>query len=303
MKRADIKTSFSCNNHCRFCVQGNKRELYRDRTTAAVKKILRQAREDCDEVVFTGGEVTLRQDALEVVSFARELNFRNIQIQSNGRMFYYPGFCDKIVAAGATEFALALHGHTAQLHDYLVGSKGGFKQTTSGIANLKKMGQKVIMNTVVTKPNYRYLPEVAKLLLGLGVEQFQFAFVHALGTAKENFAAIVPRMSAVEPYIKKGLDIGIKSGARVMTEAIPYCFMRGYEGYIAENIMPRTEVYDAHAVVKDFTKLRREKGKARGPLCKSCRYYGICEGPWKEYPQRYGWKEFCPVKNKEGVGR
>jgi tRNA A37 methylthiotransferase MiaB len=26
MKRADVKIGFGCNNHCQFCVQGDKKE-------------------------------------------------------------------------------------------------------------------------------------------------------------------------------------------------------------------------------------------------------------------------------------
>ncbi len=296
MKRVDIKVSFSCNNYCKFCAQGNKRDIHRDLATGEVKKILRQARIDCDDVVFTGGEVTLRKDILKLISYAKELKFKNIQLQTNGRMFYYFEFCKRTVSAGANEFALALHGHTPQLHDYLTGSEGSFEQTTAGINNLKSLEQRVITNTVVTKPNYRHLPEIARLLVKLRVDQFQLAFVHAMGTASKNFESIVPRMALVEPYVKKGLEVGIKSGVKVMTEAIPYCFMHGFEEYIAENIIPGTKIYDANLIIKDFTKIRQQEGKAKDPLCKTCRYYNVCEGPWKEYPKKFGWEEFCPVK-------
>lgn len=295
MKRVDIKISFSCNNCCKFCAQGNKRDMHKDLPTGAVKKILRQARIDCEEVVFTGGEVTVRKDILKLISYAKELKFKNIQLQTNGRMFCYLEFCKKTVSAGSNEFALALHGHTQELHDYLTGSQGSFKQTTLGIANLKNLGQRVITNTVITKLNYRHLPEIAQLLAQLKVDQFQFAFVHPMGTAGENFKSIVPRMALVEPYVKKGLGVGIKAGIKVMTEAIPYCFMAGYEKYIAERIIPSTKIYDANQIFNDYTKIRQEEGKAKGVFCKTCRYYNVCEGPWREYPQKYGWKEFVPV--------
>ncbi len=151
-------------------------------------------------------------------------------------------------------------------------------------------------NTVITKLNYRHLPEIAQLLARLKVDQFQLAFVHPMGTAGDNFKSIVSRMALVEPYVKKGLRAGIKAGIKVMTEAIPYCFMAGYEEYIAERNIPHTKIYDANLIINNFTKIRQKEGKAKGPLCKTCRYYNVCEGPWKEYPQKYGWREFCPVK-------
>ncbi len=294
MKRADIKTGFNCNNHCRFCVQGNKRVLYGDKSTVEIKKALQEARNDCDSVVFTGGEPTVRKDIIDLVRYAKSLEFETIQIQSNGRMFCYEKFCTAIIIAGANEFSPAIHGHIAQLHDFLTASKGSFKQSITGIKNLKKRGQKVITNTVITKSNYRHLPEIARLLSYLKVDQYQFAFAHALGTAGENFESIIPRMSMIMPYVKEGLDIGIVAGKKVMTEAIPYCLMQGYEEYIAEKIIPDTKIYDYDRIIDDFTEIRRKEGKLKGPKCKQCKHFQYCEGPWREYPEKFGWTEFVP---------
>jgi AhpD family alkylhydroperoxidase len=293
MKKADIKVGFSCNNNCKFCVQAHKRNLG-DRNTEEIKKILREAAKDCEIVVFTGGEPTIRPDIIELIEYAKNLKFKIIQIQSNGRMFAYKDFCRKMIKAGANEFALALHGHIPQLHDYLTSSKGAFEQTVLGIKNLKELRQRVLMNTVITKSNYRHLPEIAKLFINLKVDQYQFAFVHPLGNAWENFDSIVPRISLVEPYVKKGLELGIRAKIKVMVEAIPYCFMKGYENYIAENIMPKMKIFEKDSIVENFEKSRREEGKAKGPKCSMCIYNEICEGPWKEYPERFGWGEFQP---------
>jgi len=295
MRRADVKVGFSCNNLCKFCVQGDKRYRYGNKTFEQVKKELRDARKSCGSVVFTGGEPTLRKDLIKLVIFARELGFKPIQIQTNGRMFAYKRYCEQLIGAGANEFSPAVHGHTAELHDYLTGAKGSFFQTTMGIKNLRSLGQKILVNSVVTKINYKYLPEIAELLVKLGVNQYQFAFVHALGTAGKNFYSIVPRKTKVMPYIKKGLDIGIKAGVVVMTEAIPYCFMKGHEDCIAERIIPQGPIYDWNRITEDYYKVRITSGKSKGGSCKKCKANSICEGPWKEYPEHYGWDEFKPI--------
>ncbi len=295
-KRVDVKVGFSCNNRCLFCVQGRKRYEIGDFTTEEVFKKLEESRKIADSIVFTGGESTIRKDFFKLVQYAKSLNFRIIQIQTNGRMFAYKKFCEEAIKAGANEFSPALHGHIAPLHDFLTRSRGSFEQTTTAIKNLKSLGQYVLTNTVITKSNYRHLPEIASLLVKLGVDQYQFAFVHPVGTAFEYFERVVPRMKLIEPYVKKGLDIGIKAGKRVMTEAIPYCIMKGYEDYIAEKIIPATTIYDANFVVENYTEFRLKEGKKKGPLCKKCRYFEICEGPWREYPERYGFDEFVPVR-------
>ncbi|MFT4304445.1 MAG: radical SAM protein [Candidatus Woesearchaeota archaeon] len=294
MKRLDIKTGFICNNNCIFCVQADNKYTG-NRSNQAIKKDLIESRKRCEGVVFTGGEVTIRTDFLELVKFANDLGYRSIQIQSNGRMFSSLEFCKKTILAGATEFSPSLHGYCEKQHDLLVNASGSFNQVMKGIKNLKSLGCKVITNTVVVKQNYKDIPKIAKLLVQLGVNQFQFAFVHAMGNAWKNKESVVPKMSIVSPYIKKGLQIGIDAGKMVMVEAIPYCMMQGYENYIAEKFMPETEIRGKKIQnTNDFGFQRKVQGKTKFSQCKKCRYNSICEGVWHDYADIYGGKEFVP---------
>lgn len=293
MKRVDIKIGFQCNNLCQFCVQGDKRYKFKNKTLEQIKEALNQAKKQGGEgVVFTGGEPCLHPDILQAIQHAKNLGFSSIQLQTNGRMLAYLDFCKKLIKAGINEFSPALHGSTPEIHDKLTNSSGAWEQVVQGIKNLKSLGQYVLTNTVINSLNYKDLPNIAKLLVNLGVDQFQFAFVHILGTADKNKDWIVPRKSDVMPYVKQGLDIGIKAGKSVMTEAIPYCLMQGYEEYIAEKIMPETKVVDAEGVIESYADYRWNEGKAKREECKKCKFYNVCEGPWKEYPEIYGWEEF-----------
>lgn len=297
MKRIDIKIGFLCNNWCKFCVQADKREMRNNKTQHEIKIILKEVSKDYDEVVFTGGEPTLRKDIFELVGIAKSLGFKQIQIQTNGRLFAYIDFCKSLIRAGANEFAIAIHGPNAKIHDFLTSSPGGFRQTVQGVKNLKGLGQRVFTNTVISTYNYKFLPKIAQNLVDLGIDQFQFAFPHIFGRAAENKDWLIPRKSQVINYVKRGLDIGIKAGKRVMTEAIPYCLMQGYEEYIAEKIIPETKIFDANFVIDNYSEYRKKEGKAKGCHCKRCKYDAVCEGPWKEYPEFFGWNEFKPVLN------
>lgn len=297
MKRADIKTGFLCNNDCIFCVQGKAKKQFGNKNTDEVKKILKEASRDCDSIVFTGGEPTIRKDIFNLVKYAKKLGFKIIQIQSNGRMFAYKKFCEKIIKAGVNEFALSLHGHIPQLHNYLTGSES-FIQTVNGIKNLVGLKQHVITNTVIAKSNYRHLPEITKLLISLNVVQSQLAFVHAVGDAGLNFDRVVPRISLAMPYIKKSTKIGEHFGKIVMLEAITPCFFPMLEAHISEKVIPKTKIFDYNYVIKDYKKSRINEGKDKGPNCFKCKMNYYCEGPWKEYPRAFGWEEFKPIIDK-----
>lgn len=296
MKKADVKVGFLCNNKCLFCVQGDKRLTFRQKSFQVIDKELACASKDCKAVVFTGGEPTLHKGFFALLDSARSRGFQSIQIQTNGRLFCYEDFCSESVKNGATEFSIALHGHTSAIHDALTCAPKSFSQTVQGIKNLKKMGLRVSTNTVITKKNFKYLPAIADLLVVLGVEQFQFAFPHILGRAAENINRVIVPKRRVIRYVKRALDIGIKAKKKVMVEAIPYCFMKGYEAYVAERIIPETRVFDAGFVVEKYSHYRKTIGKTKRKDCLGCRYFTICEGPWREYPANFGWKEFKPVR-------
>lgn len=295
-KRLDLKTGFICNNNCRFCVQAHKKELG-NREKEDLLRELKEAKEGCDSVVFTGGEVTLRDDLFELISYAKKLGYKTIQLQSNMRMLSYMSFCRKLVRAGVNEFSPALHGHTAEVHDYLTRAKGSFNQTTQAIKNLKTLDQYIITNSVVVRLNYKHLPDLARLLISLGVHQYQLAFIHAVGNGWKNIDEMMPRVSEAAPYIREALQLGIDSGVMCMAEAMPFCQMEGYEKYCSEHFIPSTEIRDDGAKDESFENTRVIEGKKKFPKCKECKWDIICEGPWKEYPEKFGDEEFQPVKS------
>ncbi len=296
MKRVDIKTGFGCSNNCIFCVQADNR-LAGNRSFDEIRQDLMRSKDRCDGVVLTGGEVTIRKDFLELLKLAKGLGYKAIQVQSNGRKFSSLDFCKEAIDAGATEFSLSLHGYCPQQHDHLTMAKGSFMQTARGIKNLKSLGAYVMTNSVVVKSNYTTLPMLAQLLVKLNVDQFQLAFVHAIGNARKNFDEVVPSISLAASYIHKALQVGINSGKIVMAEAMPYCQMKGYERYISEKFIPDTEVRGReYQNTDDSGSQRKHCSKMKFIQCKECKYDSVCEGPWKEYPQKRGDKEFVPVK-------
>jgi MoaA/NifB/PqqE/SkfB family radical SAM enzyme/peroxiredoxin len=293
-RRADLKTGTTCNSNCVFCVIGD--QLFTgDRTTEACIAELRESRKTCIDVVFTGAEVSIRPDFFRLLRAARSLGYERIQIQTNGRIFVYREFCERAIAAGANEFAPAIHGHIAKLHDGLTRAPGSFAQIVTAIEHMVALGVPVISNTVVTKQNAKHMPALARLVVDLGVSQFQLAFPHPTGHAATHFRGVVPRMSEVAAYVHEALDIGRRAGVLAMAEAMPYCMMAGHEDQVGELHIPPTEiVYDGY-VVPDYATDRMDRGKVRFSQCATCRFEPICEGPWKEYPAGMGDAEFVPV--------
>ena len=301
-RRVDLKTGYDCNSNCVFCVIGD--QLFTgNRPLAECVEELELSRATCDAVVFTGAEVTIRPDFLELVGHARRLGYRHIQIQTNGRMFAYADFCKKTILAGANEFSPSIHGHTAKLHDGLTRAPGSFDQIVRAIRNLRALGQRIITNTVATKQNQAHLPALARLLVELRVDQFQIAFPHPTGHAATYFNGVIPRMQALSPHVRAALQVGLDAGVSCMAEAMPYCQLPGYEAQVAELHIPPTEIVYDGFVVPDYHRDRMERGKTRFVQCATCRFEPICEGPWREYPEELGSDEFQPVAGPRVIDR
>lgn len=299
-ERLDLKLGFACNNRCVFCVQGDKRERHAPRPEAELAAYLEDARgKGAEAVVLTGGEPTVHKTLLAAARRARSLGYSTVQLQTNGRALFYERVCAELAEAGVTEFSPSLHGSRPEVHDFLTRAPGSWLQTAGGIRTLKRLGLRVLANSVVTRPNLRDLPDLARLLVALGVDQFQFAFVHLGGTAAENAAWLTPRKALAAPFIREGLAVGRAAGVPCFVEAFPFCLLGDDAAHASERAIPRTYVVDAVRVTEDYTVYRRDEGKSRGPRCPECRWWGACEGPWREYPERFGWEEFVPVP---GVG-
>lgn len=303
MKRADIKIWFACNNHCKFCVQWDKRLQYKQRTLEEIKKIIKEEYDNwCRWVVFTGWEPTIHEWLVDAIKFARTIWYQIIQIQSNWRTFKNMDYLKSLIAAWVTEFWPSIHWFYQETHDYLVQSPWAWQEVIEWIKNLRLLWQNIIINSVITKRNYEEIPKLATLLVKLWVSQFQFAFVHILWSADKNKLEIVPKKSLAMPYIKKWLDIGKANWVICMVEAIPFCLMQWYEWAIAEyNYMPDTTVVDAEYRTEEYADYRWNVGKAKREECKTCSKFKICEWPWKEYPEIFWWEEFKPIYAEQDV--
>ena len=74
MKRVDLKVWFACNNHCEFCVQGDKRLQYKPRKIDEIYEILsKEYKNGATGVVFTGWEPTVYKHLLEAIRLPNEL--------------------------------------------------------------------------------------------------------------------------------------------------------------------------------------------------------------------------------------
>jgi len=284
---AEIKLGYECNNNCIFCLNQHMKGLGRLGSKESKEAIDRAKSLKCKTVVFTGGEPSIRPDFLELCTYARKLGL-GIQIQTNGRKFSEKGFAERVSGQGIELFVVSAHAHNAGLHKLLTGT-GSFNETVKGIKNIVGFGNRVVSNTVIVKQNMRHLKEIAKMLLGLGVERVQLTWPEASGAALANFETVVPRLSRAMPFVRQALF-----GERVCIAGIPLCIVgKEFEGFCA--VRENKVDFDFGKVCKS-TKERREKERAEKPaLCSQCAKSDLCDGICKQYLKKIGSHELKTI--------
>ena len=276
LKTSILKLGYACNNNCLFCRVADKRN--ENLTTKEVFKKLNEIRRDVNSIILTGGEPTIRKDLIEIVRYAKNLGFKIIHIESNGRMFYYKNFVEKLIKNGVNSFGTALQSLKEETHNYLTSAKS-FHQTLTGIENLKEFDVSVANNITITKLNYKELPDLTQFFVEKNINHIQLIFVQPTGNAKLNYKKIVPSFKEVEFFVHESLKVGREKNTKVTTEGIPLCFMYGYEDHMSEFLRSKTIATGPNFENKNFF----EKNLSLfSENCKNCIYKMVCHGSWQE---------------------
>jgi MoaA/NifB/PqqE/SkfB family radical SAM enzyme len=297
MKKLDLKLWYICNNNCDFCIQWEeKRKLYKPKLIEDIKRILSNEYQKWARfVTFTWWEPTMHKTLVPSIEYAKKLWYLTINIQSNWQNFSDIKLCIKLIKVWANSFEPSIHWYKKETHDNLVKTPWAWNKVIKWIINLKKLWQKVYINSVITKQNYKEAPELAKLLVKLNVNYFQYAFPHIWWSAKKYWKIIVPTKTEIKKYIHEWLDIAKNAWIEARTEAIPYCFMQWYEYAITEQYLPEASVYDWAYIIDSFKNYRLNEWKVKHEKCLKCKMNIKCEWPWIEYPELFWWDEFIPI--------
>lgn len=291
-----IDIGFICNNNCVFCVQNNMGPKRTNLTTSEAKKMMREVREFFNNIIFNGGEPTIREDIIDLVHYAKQIGFESIMLISNARMFSYDAFCKKMILAGLRLVFITLEASNERLHDKLTTVKGSFQQTIAGIKNLKKYGLEVHTNTVINKLNHRDLKNLPYLMKDLGVDFSKLSFMRFSGdNFEKNAAYITIRMSEIVPSIRRAAEAFKKVKKEFIIQEIPACVMKTHIACLRMGKkIPKINTKHPHS--KNFITKYKRDGNIKLPQCESCFFNENCLGPWQEYIEYFGQKEFQPIK-------
>jgi len=295
--RFKIDLGYQCNNHCRFCINSEKRTLPPKTTEEVKKEIILARQNNIISLELLGGEPTIRPDIIEIIKFATKMGFRRILLETNGRMLSYLNFARKIVGADPLNIMFSIHGHNAKMHDFLTRTPGSFYQLMKGLENLRRLNfQNLTSNTIVTKYNYRYLFQIGKFIYSQGIKDSNFIFPYCnSGQAYYNFEKIVPKISRVTPFLRECLKISKEKSLNWKIGNFPLCGIYDYLNYMGRSSEKEKIISRKNINSNSNLALPLKKEKIKTKRCNNCKLHNICDGIFKEYFSRYGDRELKPV--------
>ena len=166
--RMDLALTYRCNNDCDHCYNARSRrfpEMDVDHWKKVIDKVwdLR-----IPHIVFTGGEPTLYNGLVDLVSYAENLGLIT-GLNTNGRKLADKEFLDSLVEAGLDHVQITLESHDPGIHDQMVMAKGAWDETVTGLKNVLESRLYVMTNTTLLTHNKDSINETLLFLADLGV--------------------------------------------------------------------------------------------------------------------------------------
>jgi len=213
-KATRLKLGTRCNNNCVFCSLLDIKETY-DKSLDEIRKELDQLKRKKYSKIVLPCNTGCRKDFFEILEYARELGFR-ITLETNGRMFYYEDFCERI-ARYVDRFVVYLNSANAKIHDEIANAEGSFDQAVQGIKNIRRISEEIQINTVITKHNLEYLSDVVKIAKKLNIRELRF--IYPIVRERDDS---IPEIHDAYSYIDEALEIAKKKSINVLTGEVAH---------------------------------------------------------------------------------
>jgi len=185
-------------------------------------------------VDFSGGEPTIRNDLPELIAYAKMLNYRRIAIITNGIVLGRENtYLAKLADKGLNDILVSIHGPNPKIHDALVNVTGAFEKVINTLKYAKLTDIRLRTNTTVTTKNFEYIPRLAEMLVKFEVHAVNFILFNDW-YSPESQIALMPNFEHASYYLKKAIDSIDGTIPKISVRYIPFCFMEGYEKYIAD---------------------------------------------------------------------
>jgi radical SAM protein len=170
--------------HCRASAQSepDEHELTTDQSLALIDQVMTFPRPPV--MVMTGGDPLKRPDLFDLIRYATGRGLQVALTPSATPLATASAF-ESAREAGIKRLGISLDGADAKTHDAFRGWEGSYQRTMEMLANARRLGMAVQVNTTITKRNYRQVDALAALLADQGIAMWAAFFLIPVGRGVE----------------------------------------------------------------------------------------------------------------------
>jgi radical SAM protein with 4Fe4S-binding SPASM domain len=203
--RMDLALTYRCNNRCLHCYAGGPRETKELTTQEWILIINKLFDLGIPQVVFTGGEPTLRDDLPELIAQTQKVGLVS-GLVTNGRKLKDEPYFKSLVDAGLDHTQITLESHDPKIHDKITGVKGSWDETVQGLKNAIASPIYTISNTTLNRYNVKGIIKTIDFIHSLGLKQFACNSLIYSGKAPEVAKSFALEEASLEPVLTQIRD-------------------------------------------------------------------------------------------------
>jgi len=153
LKTLQIEITDRCNERCIHCyIPNHAKDKGRTMSKEMVKDLLTQFRKmNGLRVVFSGAETLLHPDLMELLRYARDLDFM-LFLHSN-LVILTESQAQELAALNLFNVQVSLYSDNAEVHDAITNRKGSYARTIRGLELLAKYNVPVTISCPIMKQN------------------------------------------------------------------------------------------------------------------------------------------------------
>ncbi len=190
--RMDLAITYRCNLNCSHCYTGGPQET-EELSLDDWKRVLEKLWQiGIPQLVFTGGEPTLREDLVSLIAEADEFV---TGLVTNGTRL--AELAEPLHEASLDYAQVTLEAHEPEKHNRMVaaGDEDAFAQTVAGIRKALEIGMEVATNTTLTSENAAGFEELLRFGRDLGLANMacNSLICSGRGTAAKRDDSLTPK--------------------------------------------------------------------------------------------------------------
>lgn len=283
--RGLLRINGHCNMGCSFCfVDLSQPDVPEPQLLEEVDRL---ADAGVTHLVLSGGEPSLHPSLADVIRHGRQRGIGQVEIQTNGVRFAKRALVQKVADAGLTVACVSLHSSDPKESDRITKQPKAFQRTVDAIHNFRREQVWTRISHVVSKLNYRSVPQFVRWLRGefeTGTLDICFARAQAISSMASPW--VLPSFDEIKPYVMEALDFCLQNDINfsglIGQGGYPPCMLDGdlryYEGAM-------DQIHRDASGGDDFYKATR---------CGDCSFDERCVGVRRAYVEAHGDDEIRP---------